>query len=323
MTSARTIIAIVAICGIASSASAKIWQVNSNSGVTVDFATVQAAHDGAASGDTLYVAGSPTTYGDLTAEKTLYIFGPGYFLDENPGNQASNVSCTIGTVNFNAGSERTQMSGTTVDGVMTVNTDNIAVLRNRISVGQVLTGTNVANLTFGQNYVSNLSVGSGSNNILIFNNFFTQSLLSPVSSSAEVVSNVFTNSIQAVSNSTVRNNIVISTSATGPFTGTGNEVSNNIGGGAEFGTENGNQSNVDMSTVFVATGSTDGKWQLAVGSPAIGAGFNGVDIGMFGGSTPYVLSGIPAIPTIYSFDAPAIGTTGGGLAVNMSIKSRN
>ena len=322
MTSARTIIAIVAICGIGSSASAKIWQVNSNSGVTADFATVQAAHDGAASGDTLYVAGSPTAYGDLTATKTLHIFGPGYFLDENLGNQALNVACTIGSVTFNTGSEGSLISGTTLS-TLAVNGDGIAVLRNRILSGQASTGTNVANLTFGQNHVSHMSVGSGCNGILIFNNFFTSGLLSPVSSSAEVVGNVFTNSIQGVSNSTVRNNIVISTSATGPFTGTGNEVSNNIGGGAEFGTENGNQSNVDMSTVFVATGSTDGKWQLAVGSPAIGAGFNGVDIGMFGGSTPYVLSGIPAIPTIYSFDAPAIGTTGGGLAVNMSIKSRN
>lgn len=117
------------------------------------------------------------------------------------------------------------------------------------------------------------------------------------------------------------NNIV--QEAAGTVTGTGNSIYNNIDAGDHFGTENGNQVNVDMSTVFVGTGSTDGQWQLAAGSPAIGAGFNGVDCGMFGGPTPYVLSGIPSIPSIYIFDAPAIGSTAGGLPVRLSVKSRN
>ena len=55
--------------------------------------------------------------------------------------------------------------------------------------------------------------------------------------------------------------------------------------------------NVAMADVFAdyegsLDFSTDGKWQLKDGSPAIGAGMDGVDCGAFGGITPYILSGI-------------------------------
>jgi len=77
-----------------------------------------------------------------------------------------------------------------------------------------------------------------------------------------------------------------------------------------------------MTTVFVDSGSvsTDGDWQLRSGSPAIGAGLDGVDCGMFGGSTPYVLSGIPAIPSIYYFIAP--GSASGAEGLQVEIKAR-
>ena len=74
-----------------------------------------------------------------------------------------------------------------------------------------------------------------------------------------------------------------------------------------------------MSTVFVGTGSTDGQWKLIAGSTAIGAGVNGEDCGMFGGSNSYVLSGLPAIPAIYFFTAPAEG--GNQLPVKIKVKS--
>ena len=97
---ARAILTIAAICAMVASASPAIWQVNSSPGGAADFTTVQDAHDAAASGDTICVAGSPTVYGNLTATKTLYIYGPGYFLDENIHNQAKPVPCGLGAVTF-------------------------------------------------------------------------------------------------------------------------------------------------------------------------------------------------------------------------------
>ncbi|HRZ78222.1 MAG TPA: hypothetical protein P5248_12680, partial [Bacteroidales bacterium] len=88
-------------------------------------------------------------------------------------------------------------------------------------------------------------------------------------------------------------------------------------------TANGNQSNVSMANVFEGTTgtSTDGQWKLRTGSPAIGAGENGVDCGMYGGPFPYILSGMPNIPSVYYFLAPAIPSN--TLDVAIKAKSHN
>lgn len=106
---------------------------------------------------------------------------------------------------------------------------------------------------------------------------------------------------------------------------TGNTISNNIL--AADGTDaNGNQYNVDMATVFADFDgsleySTDAKWQLKAGSPAIGAGTGGEDCGAFGGVTPYVLSGIPALPHIYDATIPSTASSQEGLPVTIKVKS--
>jgi hypothetical protein len=69
-----------------------------------------------------------------------------------------------------------------------------------------------------------------------------------------------------------------------------------------------------------ATGnSTDGQWQLKANSPALGAGENGVDCGMFGGSTPYILSGMPNIPAIYYLNTPMVPSD----VIDVAIKAKS
>jgi len=75
-----------------------------------------------------------------------------------------------------------------------------------------------------------------------------------------------------------------------------------------------------MATVFVGEGSTDGQWQILEGGPADGTGTFGTDIGMFGGNTPYILSGIPKLPTIYEFTSPS--NVSDVLPIQVKIKSR-
>ncbi len=68
------VILVIAICALATSATAKIWRVDNNLGNAADWRTIQAAHDGSASGDTLYVSGAAISYGSLFASKeTLYL----------------------------------------------------------------------------------------------------------------------------------------------------------------------------------------------------------------------------------------------------------
>ncbi|MEQ1554417.1 MAG: hypothetical protein ABL929_09580, partial [Ferruginibacter sp.] len=74
--------------------------------------------------------------------------------------------------------------------------------------------------------------------------------------------------------------------------------------------------------------STDGQWRLKAGSPAIAAGETvlGItpDCGAYGTADPYVLSGIPPIPTIYLLTVPAaIASNATTMPITISTKSNN
>ena len=60
---------------------------------------------------------------------------------------------------------------------------------------------------------------------------------------------------------------------------------------------------------------------LKPNSPAKGAGSGGTDIGMFGGVNPYVLSGIPSVPTFYQLTAPSNTATTNPYVITFSVKS--
>jgi hypothetical protein len=62
-----------------------------------------------------------------------------------------------------------------------------------------------------------------------------------------------------------------------------------------------------MSNVFLcwgtcATYSPDEKYMLKAGSPALNAGQNGYDCGVFDGLVPYQLSGLYGYPAIWYYD---------------------
>jgi len=112
------------------------------------------------------------------------------------------------------------------------------------------------------------------------------------------------------------NNILVS----GTFNGGGNSSAfNNLCNSTQYPAGNNNLQNVNMTNVFVnATKYIDNGYLLKAGSPAIGAGTNGVNCGAFGGDS-YVLSGIPPIPSIYEVTIVPYVTT--QLPVNIKAKS--
>jgi hypothetical protein len=102
----------------------------------------------------------------------------------------------------------------------------------------------------------------------------------------------------------------------------------------------GNVYSVNLANVFVGyptntTYSVDGRFKLITGTgtnPAVGGGFlpgtsTVTDCGAYGGAapstTPYVLSGIPAIPVYYQLGAPSAVTTGGTYTLTFSVRSNN
>lgn len=302
---------------------ATVWHVNNTEGVIADFTALQTAFDdvNVVDGDTLYVYGSTTSYGGVALTKRLCLIGPGYFLAENPDTQAIKLEAYISTLSLNSGSENSFVTGLFFRKV-TANASDVVISKNRFNASSYNTNLSIA----GNNIVVDRCyfylIGSyecikitGSNAVIINNIIYNQSTSNTyraidmeASGSALISNNVIRGNI-LIENSTFTNNIHV----LGSFIQVNSGISYNLCSDEQLLTWVGdnNQCNIDMTTVFEGDGITndtnDGGWELADGSPAIGAGYDG-DCGAFAGDTPYKLSGIPdEIPAIYLFSAPAVG----------------
>ena len=123
-------------------ANAKVWRVSNRANEDQDFSTLQDAINGASAGDTLYVAGSPFSYGSGTFTKRLTVIGTGYWLNENDTTQAYKEKSWVQQLVFNVGSKGSVISGLYVYygnygsqqnwKLISINTDSIVIQRNFI-----------------------------------------------------------------------------------------------------------------------------------------------------------------------------------------------
>jgi len=333
---------------------ATVWRLNNRPGTDADFTSLQQAHDAelygstiVQPGDTLYLEASSGSYGNLNSTKKLTIIGAGYLSNENPNNQADFNTSNVGTITLNDGSQGSRISGCSITNIV-VKTSEIVIERNYICISSsnshavLLDANDINNIIIRNNYIINnnpstdnwhsayignciTATNSGVNSVIISNNFLQVSRIHAMKRPLELgsgFSGIVENNViwghTIVNNCSFNNNIL----REGDFTKTNTTWYHNIGNDNQFGDQYGNQQYVALIEVFVNIGSTDGKWQLKPNSPAIGAGVNGVDCGMFGGDFPYVLSGIPAIPAIYQLDIN-LDNVNQQIEVEMSVKSRN
>jgi hypothetical protein len=327
----------------ASSASAKVWRVNSNTGVVADFSSMTNAVTAAAAGDTIYLESN--TLSSFTLNKRLTIIGSGYFLGsgENTGLQANTAASGFGTV----------------------------TISDSAASGSVFIGLSFGNVTFS-------GAGAGADNVTVskcyFSGFTTSGTL-PAGAVAKdwVITKCYTYSswnlaALVIDNWNISNNIIaaamtLSNTANKPFVvrnntmpGSGTNtfynayfannilqngtynffaslLKNNVSigtitGYSTFVGSNGNKGGFTAAQVFVPVSgnSSDGRYRLASGSPAIGAGLTvgsvvNPDAGAFGGPDPYVLSGMPPIPAIYSYSVQ--DTIQSGQPVNVKFSTRS
>ncbi len=301
---------------------ARIWRVNNTAGVNADYTSVQTACDAAStlSGDTIHVEPSASGYGNINITKPLVVIGNGFFLTEDTILQANTNVSSFGYIAVSSGGAGTVVQGCYMSSFY-FQTNNIFIRRNYIG-GYVYIYAGSNNCTILDNYIAGgVSEQSGPvSSLNISNNIFNSCNISlnPDFTTGTFENNTCVNGGLNVYNFQVDNNIFYNTG----FTPNNCVYFNNIGNSTQFGTANGNQQNVTMvNNVFVAAGTTDGQFVLKGGSPAIGAGYGGVDCGASGGPNPYKLAGIPNVPTIYKLTVPPTGTT--NINVTISTKSNN
>jgi hypothetical protein len=336
---------LIIIVLVANNIQAKVWRVNNTPGVTADFTNTDLAVASASvvNGDTIHVEASSITYTGFTLKKRLVFIGTGYFLggaNANTGLQANVNAAVIASIYVDTLCSGSQFTGLTFNvspnfqGASDngAGTDNLVFTRCNINFFQTYGYTNTNNtvtgFVFNKCYIQGLSLAVyRPQNCEFTNNIFSGSLdLSNVLSLNNLVrNNVFRSSI-TMFNGYFSNNIITGTT----FTLTNVTIRNNISTGTNLPVGSGNINSATDAALFqgLTGNSTDGQWRLKAGSPAFAAGETvsaiTPDCGAFGTADPYVLSGIPPIPTIYSLTVPAsIATSATTMPITISTKSNN
>ena len=153
---------------------ATVRTVNNYITNAAQFSTVQPAITASATNDTIYLHGSPVSYGDFTITKRLVIMGAGY----NLTNTINNYTTNVGNITVDTTSVNQALSGLTLQGLVinyylsfagTDRANNVLIDRCKLY-----------NITInGSNWIIKNSIGSVtigittvSSNVLISNNIF-------------------------------------------------------------------------------------------------------------------------------------------------------
>lgn len=324
------------------------YRVN-NSGVESPYTDLQVAINANAPGGYYIVEHSDASYGNITVNEKLTIWGTGYFLAENnatDSTQADPRPAVLGNLVLGAQSDSSVIQGLTINNVVvTAGANNITLSRCRI-LGSILVGEtgNVGNLKLSQCFIeSDASIVVDlrnavnfvvNNNVMRSNNAAGQFLMRVHNGTGLVLNNIFYGEPDnQLRNATVRNNYfyqsIIDHTVSGNLT-VENNLSNDLFLNEYYGgLANDNKASAaylpDSIIDFMANPSPDRRYRLrdVPTNPGKAAGDDGKDIGPAGGAQPYIPSGMPPIPSVWYFQAASTGTPGGGVQTEIKAKSRN
>lgn len=321
----KKIYSVIIFCFLISSLHAKVWTVD-NTGKVADFTTTTAALAGVSDGDTLLIGGSTTAYADINLTKKLVIYGTGYFLTENPNTIETKASVIINNITFSYGSNGSELIGLS-SSVINITVDAADIKVRRCTLDRIVISG--SSCLIKQCYISHSSGDygvniSGINNIVRNCYIYADSYYSysrhydaVIATASNIIENNIISGNFILTSCSFGNNIIRSGSQSFTNCNPYNNICNDI----QCGTSNGNQAYVNITNVFITTGTSDGKWLLSSTSVAKGAGLGGIDCGMFGGNDPYILSGMPDIPIITSIVVPGRANLTNGLSVQINIRS--
>lgn len=340
-----TLLAGVCACfSLQANAQPRVLTLDNKPGAVAMFTTLQAAYNAARDGDTIMVAGSPSTYANgFACYKRINFIGPGHRLAENGIPGVIKDAATIINLSINSDSVLGDSSGSTFSGLVLQqplvsgngNKVPTVLLFDRCNVSALYTYNNKSTqfiftrcgLSFGQTSANEFT-GGGS----VIRNSIISGI--KINSDDVTLSNCIIRGRCDTQKTTasISNSIIISGTAThssfaSAFKGS---VTHSIAVGDSTVPEErrsflpsggGNLNGFNRADVFIPSGTGDGQWELKDESPAIGTGYAGTDMGIFGGGNPYVLSGVPPLPRITRLVVPASATEATGLRFEVDAKA--
>jgi len=170
---------------------AAVRTVSNNPNTIAQFNTIQAAVDASASGDSIYVHGSATSYANFTiTDKRLIIIGPGW----SPQRSFQPLKAILQSITFaGTGSDFSEIQGLVITGVVTCgfnHPNNLHFIRNQFSHQVIINyGTAVyTGYVFQDNWFDNGSMVIGNSNNSYVNCLFQNNIFY---SSSTTTSNVY------------------------------------------------------------------------------------------------------------------------------------
>ena len=304
------------------------------------YSSLPLAINAASPDDTLYVYPSNTSYGQITIDKKLHLFGGGF----------DGIRTEITYVNFDTSSTNsTNSSGSTIQGMsinyiqcQKPNIANIVVSGNIFEAASscITLKSNCSGWLISNNSINGYIDLYNNSPIIISNNIFQGGTDYPVYRSNSS-SNVFSHNLvmkfqyfNNVFNMTITDNIFICENANQSTYNHSNRYYNNISWRSalnpyviptEGSTGSGNFSNQDPQfETATASGNFDltKDYHLKATSPGKNAATDGTDIGPYGGSKPFVWGGGMSIPQITEtlITNPVINQT---TPLNVNVKGRS
>jgi hypothetical protein len=320
---------------------ANVVTVSNNAIAAGMYATIQLGCDNANVGDTVYVMGSPNSYGDVTIKKQITLIGAGYNVTQTQNNWGTTIGyCYLDTIPFGSKISGTVIMGFDMYSISQTGSGAINWIdfeRNYVSQYVTIVGSN---WTLRNNIINYININNNSN-IYIQNNFLNYNINTSNQTSVVISNNEFVTStnyaFNAVSNALIANNVFYYSS---PLTGTTScTFSNNIttAGSAQALPPAGNSGSLNLNNISpqfvdasIPTSTVNMNqvwnynWSLKAGSLAHNAGTDGKDIGIYGGSYPFpVMSGATRIPQMQLMNVGAIVPQGGNLNVNFKARKTN
>jgi hypothetical protein len=281
-----------------------VLTVSNNPDNPAQFSSLQAAIDSASVGDTIMVAGSSTSYGNASLNKKLHLIGKGYRSSEDSDFKFVSV---ILTLQCNTGSDSTIVEGFFIQSIYSYSSSNGVIFRNNYVSSYIsLKGNNwhiYNNYIYGYVEINNYS------NILFINNIMIASSQPLINSSNQsdviIKNNIFcyqsSKTIQIfrnISNALISDNIFYNLRCNTGTTNCG--YSNNLYYNEDhddiipYGDNYGADNILDEDPLFENIPETinsttlfDCDFHLQTGSPAIGAGSDDDDIGLYSGTYPW------------------------------------
>jgi hypothetical protein len=352
----KTFLLLALFVALAAGAFAGVLTVSNNSNSPGQYTSLQTAIDAAAIGDTIMVAGSATSYGNISIGKKLMLVGAGY---HNPyGNSttignielyrtnlyiAASGSKLIGLIfnqasmygNFNGGSGSNQIiSGVVIERCWfnivrffswsdwsTCKNDTIrnCFINNRIGDGYQISLEDI--------YIHN-NVFNGGGVVFNYGNISINSIY--------IRNNIFlarnNNCFQGYcQNMIIENNIFYAASPQGASNSVYTKnltfmcLDNAIPGAGNFGSGN----IINQNPLFVnypLAGGVGFDWSydfhLQPNSPAKNAGTDGTDLGIYGGWAPFEVGANPYFPQMMELTLPNGSSVPAGGTLNVHFKAR-